>query len=62
MVAKAIIESEIVIGSHAVYRRMLDGSAKTRIFPCAHPDEVKNYRRAYVLSLNFEVLDVVFAA
>ncbi len=50
-----------VIGSHAIYRRKLDGSAKARIVPWGHMDKDKDFIRGDAPSISFEVFRLLLS-
>lgn len=54
-------EKENVIGSHVVYKRKLDGSAKARIVPWGHRDKDKDYLRGDAPSVSFDIFRLVLS-
>lgn len=50
-----VARTDSIIGSHVMYRRKLDGSAKVLIVPWGHPDNDEDFLRGDAPFLDFEV-------
>lgn len=50
-----------IIGSHVVYKRKFDGTAKARIVPWGHRDKDKDYLRGDAPSIGFEIFRLLLS-
>lgn len=57
----SVFPSENTVGSHVVYKRKLDGTAKARIVPWGHRHKDKDFLRGDAPSVSLEVLHLILS-